>query len=390
MVRPLLVAGVAALFVAVPAGRSPQDLPFDGLLQRLAAAVPERRAPAVEQYLNLFGRAPLIEGDTAIFLAEGDAALAPRVVGDFTDAGEYGVPLTDGVMTRIDGTDWYYLKLPLEPDARIQYQIAYGDVRRADPRNPRHVTSFGVEMSELRMPAYRPPPETSPDPTIPSGRVETRDFASRVLGNTRTVHVYVPAGYVASTARYPVAYFGDGTTYLDQAKLPLVLDHAIVYATVRPLIAVLVDPVNRREEYRGNPDYRRFVVEELVPFVDRTYRTIDAPEARVVVGSSRGALAAVDLAFHEPGVFGFAVALSPALRPTDIIGAIEKSDLKPVRFHVVGSLYDAEWLPDARRLRDVLSARGYDVVYKEIPEGHDVLAWCGRIDDALATFLPGG
>jgi len=44
----------------------------------------------------------------------------------------------------------------------------------------------------------------------------------------------------------------------------------------------------------------------------------------------------------------------------------------------------------ARRLRDVLSAKGYDVVYKEIPEGHDVLAWCGRIDDALATFLPGG
>ena len=390
MLRSCLAAGVSVLCVAVPSGGSSQELPFDGLLERLAASAPELRATAIEQYLNLFGRAPLIEGDTAIFLAEADGTKAPRVVGDFTDGGEYGEPVTDGVMTRIDGTDWYYLKLPLEPDARIQYQIAYGDVRRADPRNPRHVSSFGIEMSELRMPAYRLPPEALPDPTIPRGRVETRDFASRVLGNTRTMHVYLPAGYLATTWRYPVAYFGDGTTYLDQAKLPLVLDHAIVHTTVRTLIAVLVDPVNRREEYRGNPDYRRFVVEELVPFIDRTYRTIDAPEARVVVGSSRGALAAVDLAFHEPGLFGFAVALSPALRPTDITGAIEKSDLKPVRFYVVGSLYDAEWLPDARRLRDVLSAKGYDVVYKEIPEGHDVLAWRARIDDALATFLPGG
>jgi enterochelin esterase family protein len=245
-------------------------------------------------------------------------------------------------------------------------------------------------MSELRMPAYRPPPEIVPDPSIPRGRVETHDFTSRVLGNTRKVHVYLPAGYLRATARYPVAYFGDGTNYLEEAKLAAVLDNAIVQTTVRPLIAVLVDPVNRREEYRANPDYRRFVVEELVPFIDGAYRTIDAPEARVVSGSSRGALAAVDLAFHHPDLFGFVVALSPALRPSDIVGEIERGQPKPVRFYVVGSRYDAEWLPDARRLRDVLLARGYDVVYQEIPEGHDTLAWRARIDDALAAFLPGG
>jgi len=390
MRRSLVAAGVATLLVAVPSGRSWQDLPFEGLLQRLAASAPELRAPAVEQYLNLFGRTPIVEGDTAIFVAEGDGTHAPRVVGDFTDGGEYGEPLTDGVMTRIDGTDWYYLELRLARDARIQYLIALGEERGPDPRNPRHVTSFGVEMSELRMPAYRPPPEVRPDASIPSGRVETHEFTSRVLGDTRTVHVYLPAGYLTTTGRYPVAYFGDGTNYLEQARLPLVLDRAIVDTKVRPLIAVLVDPANRREEYRGNPDYRRFVVEELVPFIDGAYRTIDAPEARVVVGSSRGALAAVDLAFHQPDRFGFAIALSPALRPTDIVGEIDRSRPKPVRFYVVGSLYDAEWLPDARRLRDVLRAKGYDVVYQEIPEGHDMRAWRGRIDDALAAFLPGG
>jgi enterochelin esterase family protein len=127
-----------------------------------------------------------------------------------------------------------------------------------------------------------------------------------------------------------------------------------------------------------------------VPFVDRTYRTVDAPEARVLVGSSRGALAAVDLAFHRPDLFGFVVALSPSLRPSGMVRAIEKSDLKPVRFYVIGSLYDAAWLPDARRLREVLAAKGYDVVYLEIPEGHDMLAWRARVDDALTTFFPGG
>jgi len=390
MRRSLVAAAVAALLAAAPSGHPSQDLPFEGLLQRLSASAPELRAPAIEQYLNLFGRTPIVEGDTAIFLAEGDGTHPPRVVGDFTDGGEYGEPITDGAMTRIDGTDWYYLELRLEPDARIHYTIALGDQGRLDPRNPRHVKSFGVEVSELRMPAYRPPPEVRPDPSIPQGRVETRDFTSRVLGNTRKVYVYLPAGYLRATARYPVAYFGDGTTYLEQGRLSRVLDRAIVDTKVRPLIAVLVDPVNRGEEYRASPDYRRFVVEELVPFVDGAYRTIEAPGARVVVGSSRGALAAVDLAYHHADVFGFAVALSPALRPTDIVGEIARGQPKPVRFYVVGSLYDAEWLPDAHRLRDVLVARGYDVVYKEIPEGHDILAWRGQIDDALATFLPGG
>jgi len=390
MRRSLVAVGVAVLLAAAPSGRSSQDLPFDGLLQRLSASTPELRAPAIEQYLTLFGRAPIVEGDTAIFVAEGDGARAPRVVGDFTDGGEYGEPLTDGAMTRIGGTDWYYLKLHLEPDARIEYRIALGDDRGPDPRNPRHVSSFGVEVSELRMPGYRPPPEVSRDRSIPEGRVETHDFKSRVLGNTRTVHVYLPAGYLRSTARYPVAYFGDGTSYLKEAKLPLALDRAIVETIVRPIIAVLVDPVNRREEYRANPDYRRFIVDELVPFIDGAYRTIDAPGARVAVGSSRGALAAVDLAFHHADLFGFAVALSPALRPTDIVGEIDRGGPTPVRFYVVGSLYDAAWLPDARRLRDVLLAKGYDVVYKEIPEGHDMRAWRGRIDDALAAFLPGG
>lgn len=387
--------GAAALALALAGDRGPdglaaaipQGLPFDGLLERLADAAPELRAPAVEQYLNLFGRLPLIEGDTAIFLAEGETP--PRVTGDFTGAGEGGEPIVTGAMTRIEGTDWYYLTVRLDPAARLQYRIAHGETARPDPRNPRQVVSFDAVVSELRMPGYRPPPEVEDHPGLPAGRLVSLELTSRVLANSRTVRVYLPPGYDGGDERYPVAYFGDGAAYVEEARVPAILDHAIAGRTVRPVIAVLVDPVNRREEYRMSPDYRRFFVEELVPLVDRTYRTIDAPTARVVAGGSRGALAAIDLAFHHAERFAFCIAFSPAIRPTDIDQRIEDGPRLAVRFFVTGSRYDAAWLADARRLRDALRGKGYDLTYLEIPEGHDILAWRARIDDALGTFFPG-
>jgi len=136
-----------------------QATDFDGLLTRLADARPDLRPVAIEQYLNLIGRVPIVEGETAMFLAESAGKGAPRIVGDFNGGGER-MPddsALAGSMTRIDGTDWYYLRVRLPRGARVRYRIAVDGREAPDPRNPIRVESFGTVYSELRMPGYPSP-----------------------------------------------------------------------------------------------------------------------------------------------------------------------------------------------------------------------------------------
>ncbi len=109
-------------------------------------------------------------------------------------------------------------------------------------------------------------------------------FKSRILSNERKILIYLPSGYEKSDRRYPSIYIGDGAIYAERG-FPELIDYAIAEGLCRPLIAVFVDPVVRREEYRMHEGYRRFMTEELVPFIDESYRTLTEPSERATLGA---------------------------------------------------------------------------------------------------------
>jgi enterochelin esterase family protein len=297
-------------------------------------------------------------------------------------------------MAPIEGTLWHYLSRALDPGARIEYAIALESTEDAalhlDPENSRTVQGFSRPYSELRMPDYQEAPELAEDPSLPRGRLVETSIESRVRGNRRTIHVYLPADYEETgERRYPTVYFGDGNAYVSNVPVPRILDNLIAGGSVRPLIAVFVEPAPRNEEYRMNPDYRRFVVEELVPWVDGTYRTIPTASERALLGGSRGALSALDVAYHHAETFGACGALSPALAPMNLLEILEKGDVRSLRVFVLVALYDEEFREDGLALTRTLRGRGYDVGFLEIPEGHSWNAWKSHIDDVLEFLFPG-
>jgi len=201
--------------------------------------------------------------------------------------------------------------------------------------------------------------------------------------------VYLPAGYDESgNRRYPTAYFGDGSEYVSNVPVPRILDYTIARGSVRPLIAVFIEPIPRNEEYRMNDEYRRFLVEELVPSIDNRYRTIASAEARAVLGGSRGGLAAADVAYFHADTFGACGAIAPAASPMNLVDVVAQGEVKPVRFFVLVGLYDLDWRPDGIALYDALRSNGYDVEFLEIPEGHSWNAWKSHIDDVLTFLFP--
>ncbi len=362
---------------------------FDELITGFDRLSSQERQERVDHYIATNGSTPVVEGNEAIFLAQGEPSTPPRILDDFNAWGrnDDGPVASAGAMTPIGGTDWYYLRRDFQEDARIEYSVMRGEAEELDPNNPSTTPGFEHQLSELAMPAYLPPPEFSADASVAKGQVAESIFKSRILSNERKILVYLPSGYEESDRRYPSIYIGDGALYAERG-FPALIDYAIEKGLCRPLIAVFVDPVIRREEYRMHDGYRRFMTEELVPFIDESYRTLPEPNERAILGASRGGLAAANLAYSHPEIFGFAAALTPAIRPTHFNEIIASNPARPVRFFLMVGLYDTRWAKDGFALRDALVEGGYDFTYLEVPEGHNLKARGAQFDEILADFFP--
>ncbi len=158
-------------------------------------------------------------------------------------------------------------------------------------------------------------------------------FSSQALGNRRDVRIYLPPGYEDNPDKhYPVLYVHDGQNVFDSRTaafgtewgLDETAQHLIQSGKLPELIIVAADNTpDRLSEYSPLPDpkhgggraeaYARFMVDELKPFVDRTYRTRTEEEHTGVMGSSMGGLVSLYLGFRHPEVYGLVGALSPSL-----------------------------------------------------------------------------
>lgn len=249
-----------------------------------------------------------------------------------------------------------------------------------------------------------------------TGHVDTLDAVpSRILGNERPVHVYLPAGYAAGTRRYPVVYMQDGQNLFDPALSFAGAWHAqdaVDRARRRSAQAILVGIANRGterlDEYSPFVDpahgggrgerYLAFVTDELKPLIDARYRTLGGAPHTIVAGSSMGGLFALYAFFFRPDIFGGAAALSPALwfAGGAIFPFIEHAPFPGGRIHLdVGTLEGANAAVNARRMRDLLVTRGYragvDLQWME-EEGarHNEAAWGRRFRRALPFLLEAG
>jgi enterochelin esterase-like enzyme len=303
-----------------------------------------------------------------------------------------GYSTTVGTPTRLAATPWSYLQADAASNARFEYTLLYEREAIVDPRNPRQVRTYSGLHSEIRMPFYESPPEIDGPIPAATGTLTEEAFASRALKGTRRVWTYLPAGYEGSTDHFPTVYVLDGGNYVaDWMGVPGVLDRLIAAGSIRPVIAVFVEPGSRQEEYSRNPAWRAFVTSELVPAIDRRHRTFSAPEQRVVFGSSLAAYGAVDLAVAHPDVFAACAALAPPSQtPTLLTNQAEgQRAINGVRFFVLGAVYDPD-VNGARALRTVLAEAAGAVTYLEVPHGHAAETFRAHVDEALEALLPAG
>lgn len=171
---------------------------------------------------------------------------------------------------------------------------------------------------------YPPGPDSLPQAGVPAGRLEGPfAFRSAVLaGTVRQYWVFVPAQYSPAKPA-AVLVFQDGqraTNPKGQLRVPQVLANLIHKKEIPVTIGVFITPGNRSADYptdlaMKNPNnraqeydalsdaYTRFLIEEMLPEVAKSYRLSDDPALRAIGGTSSGAICAFTVAWQRPDQF---------------------------------------------------------------------------------------
>lgn len=393
--------------VVATAGDAPAGSEFAAFLSDLQQTAD--KASAIDRFLAAQETFPIIEGrDLVHFVYRGEAddlALAGDVIG----------ARQEGRMHRAPDTDLFYFSVGLEPDARVNYRFIrdYQEIR--DPRNSRTTVSevYGPEMeimsdgsvsdmSWLAMPDWEPAAHLEPPSAdTPRGRVVEHTIATEIFGPTLPIRVYLPPGYDESDQRYPVAYYHGGFQVLAHGEIPASLDNLIA-AGQPPVIAVFIFAAPNIELVVpgvGNADlYARMWAEELVPYVDETFRTVAAPEGRANIGAGWFSYPALYTAFRQPGIAGKLAVQTVVMndsRRMPLEDLVTNSDQQPLDIYIEWGSHDAQnpqenW--DARfRSRgffEFLRERGYAVEGGEVHDGTGWASYKNRTDRVFRALFP--
>jgi predicted alpha/beta superfamily hydrolase len=151
--------------------------------------------------------------------------------------------------------------------------------------------------------------------TAQEARKVDRHIASRVLGQERTVTIGLPANYGIARRRYPAVYLLDGEqrVLLDLTIAVTAFDwrlDAIDHA-MPPHIVVGIEQTDRGVEFgRSRAPFLRFLTEEVVPGIEREFRT---NPLRILIGHSLAGRFAIEALCRGGRTFAAAVAISPAI-----------------------------------------------------------------------------
>src|SRR5215510_7843802 len=269
-------------------------------LQAALAAKPrgaeaEKLASRVREYFGKDisdlskGAAPKIDELTVAWAIEiPEAKAAPRV--SSSDA-KFLLPLN-----RIGNTNVFAAVAEFPWGTAFRWQFEIGEQKLV------------VGRGELEV--YTVPPDAKERPGVPKGKlIQQSKWTSKIFeGTTRDWWVYVPAQYKPENPAC-VMVFQDGQNAMKY--VPTVFDNMIAKGEVPVMVGIFISPgtradgrPNRSFEYDTLSDqYARFLLEEILPEVEKSYKLRHDAASRAIGGISSGGICAFTVAWERPNEF---------------------------------------------------------------------------------------
>ena len=148
-----------------------------------------------------------------------------------------------------------------------------------------------------------------PSILVAQGRVDTIAVYSPSMKKTLKAAISFPAGYENGESRYPVVYLLHGGSGAFSDWHQKVTEKGIVNQLAEEHKVLIVTPgVGPASYYYDSPlldsvRYETYMIQELIPFIDKNYRTLAQKESRAITGLSMGGHGAITLAAKHPSLF---------------------------------------------------------------------------------------
>jgi enterochelin esterase family protein len=321
-------------------------------------------------------------------------------------------------MVKGDGGVWSAVTEPLVPGLHY-YMLIVNGVEMPDPGS-RAFFGGGKYASAVEVP--EPGATYYAIQDVPHGQVREVWYFSTVTGTWRHALVYLPPGYDEKTSeRYPVLYLQHGggedeTGWVRQGHANVILDNLIAGGKAKPMLVVMAYGYARRAgepappvagRAFGSPEFRKAmqtmlsafesdVTDALIPFIDKTFRTIPDRDHRAMAGLSMGGMQTFHITLNHLDLFshigGFSGAAGPLTLGRDLdpktdyngVFADPAAFAKKVRllWLGVGTAEPERMREGIRKLHASLTAARIDHVYQESQgTDHEWQTWRRNLND---------
>lgn len=282
----------------------------------------------------------------------GPFVMSPQVHPDKTVTFRYLAPLAKEVklsaqfekaplaMSRDTQGIWNITVGPIKPDI-YPYSFQVDGVTVMDPAN---VAFFPNERFKASLVDVQgEPPLIHAMRDVPHGAI-TYEYYPSMEGTTGSLVVYTPPGYDQDPSKkYPVFYLISGTTdteetYFKVGRTNLILDNLIAEGKAKPMIIIMpygniaarvaeqsggakpADPTVRDGEdaLKRAKAFETDLLNNIIPYVEKNYRTLNNRENRAIGGFSRGGGQTLRAAFGNMDKFAWVCSYSSYLSPAEM------------------------------------------------------------------------
>jgi enterochelin esterase-like enzyme len=267
----------------------------------------------------------------------------------------------------------------------------------------------GIEIPEKGVDFYLPR-------DVPHGEVRERWYFSKTTQQWRRIFVYTPPGYDSNReTRYPVLYLQHGggedeRGWPNQGRVAFIMDNLIAARKAKPMLVVMEQgyarkpgeappptkpaakpgekPAKPRDFSRAFATFEEVMVNDLIPMIDTTYRTIADRESRAMAGLSMGGMQTFQITLKHLDVFAYLGGFSgggggfggtPIDLKTAHNGVMADADAfnKKVRLVWLGiGTAEGRMYEGIKNYHEALEKAGIKNVYYESPgTAHEWLTW---------------
>lgn len=303
---------------------------------------------------------------------------------------------------------WTITVGPLTPEL-YGYTFSVDGVRMIDPNNVQVRRDGNRYESFLIIPGKESELYTTGE--VPHGNLVKTWYKSGVIGLTRRLYVYTPAGYETGKDKYPVFYLlhgggGDEDAWTTMGRAVQIMDNLIAAGKVKPMIVVMTNgnanqsaaqndiPLPPAAGQMAMADYMKYagkfeesLVTDVIPFIEKNYRTYTDKDHRAIAGLSMGGAHTQTITNNNPKLFSYIGVFSAGIMnfgvpPQDIARIDQEREAKiellknsGYKVYWIGCGKDDFLYDSVTSLRGILDKHNFKYTYRESTGGHTWANW---------------